>query len=268
MYFSLIMKEEPSLREVYVGLLKGDKNVLVDSGVSYNYPDIVQLAAEADLCLSDIDVVVLTHCHADHAGGLYRLKQENPNLRILTHPLCRPMVEDINAQYQKRPVPAYFFLMGSSVSTDQVLEDGEVIDIGYEVKVIHTPGHSEDSLSLYVPEEKLLLSGDAVPNIHDLPIYEDLPALNSSLAKLKGLSAEYVISSFCGLWDHNKCENLFVVTQKHIENIQRAVEEFQRDHPKGSLEEMGRFVLQRIGVEGFPIPIFLASLKEHIKKPG
>jgi hypothetical protein len=44
MYFSFPMKEEPALREVWAALLKGEKNILVDCGVSYNYPDVAQLA--------------------------------------------------------------------------------------------------------------------------------------------------------------------------------------------------------------------------------
>jgi glyoxylase-like metal-dependent hydrolase (beta-lactamase superfamily II) len=263
MFFSLIMKEEPALREVYAALLKGSKNILVDCGVSYNYPDIVQFAAEAGLHLKDIDIIILTHCHADHTGGLFRLKQENPRLQIWSHPLGKAMIEDMDAQFKRRPVPAFHFLTGGSVPVDRVLNDGEVIDIGFEVKVLHTPGHSEDSLSLYLPEEKMIISGDAIPYIHDLPIYENLTALKASLNKLKKLHAENVISSFCGLWNND--EDIFEVTEKYLGQIQQAAEEYSKENPEASLTEIGRFVLSRINVEGLPIPIFLTTVKEHLK---
>jgi glyoxylase-like metal-dependent hydrolase (beta-lactamase superfamily II) len=37
-----------------------------------------QLAAEAGLSLSDIDNVILTHCHGDHTGGLFAPVAEKP----------------------------------------------------------------------------------------------------------------------------------------------------------------------------------------------
>ena len=265
MYFSFPMKEEPALREVYAALIKGGKNILVDCGVSYNYPDIVQMAVEAGLKPEDIAIVILTHCHGDHTGGLYRLKKENPKLQIWSHPLGKPMIEDIDAQYKIRPVPEYYTLMGGSVPVDRVLADGEVIDAGFPVQVIHTPGHSGDSLSLFLPDEKLVLSGDAIPYIHDLPIYEDLENLKASLAKLKSLSPAYIISSFCGLWSQKEKGDAFPLTEKHIENIQSAVNEFSRTRPDAAIEDMGRYVLEKIGIKGLPIPIFLRSLKEHIK---
>jgi len=259
------MKEEPALREVHASLIKGSKNILVDCGVSYNYPDIAQMAVEAGIKPEDIDIVIITHCHGDHTGGLFRLKKENPKLQIWSHPMGKSMIEDIDAHFKIRPVAAFYTLMGGSVPVDRTLADGEVIDIGFPVKVIYTTGHSNDSLSLFLPEEKLIFSGDAIPYIYDLPIYEDLHAIKTSIAKLKALSADYIISSFCGLWDQKEKGDIFSLTEKHIGNIQNAVNEFSLKQPNAPIEDMGRYVLEKINVKGLPIPIFLTSIKEHIK---
>lgn len=264
MFFSLPTKAGPSPREVYASLLKGTKNILVDCGVDYNYPDIVQLAAEADLTIADIDAIIITHCHGDHTGGLARLKRENPKMEIWAHPLCRPMIEDIDLQFKVRPVPAYYTIMGGSVKVDRDLEDSEIIDIGFPVKVIFTPGHSADSLSLYLSKQKLLITGDAVPYINDLPIYEDLAAVKDSLSKLRVNPAFAVISGFSGLWDQCKQPELFALTEHHLAHIQQAVDSFLADQPQGSLEDMGRYVIGELGLQAVPIPIFLTSLKEHI----
>lgn len=266
MYFSFPLNEGPLLREVYVVLLKGSKNILIDSGVSYNHADILQLVKEADLKISDIDIVLLTHCHGDHSGGLYRLKQENSEIKIWSHPLTKYVLEDIDAQFIRRPIPAYYEIIGGSVQVDHVLADGEIINIGYDIEIIYTPGHSDDSISFYIPTEKLLVSGDAIPYVHDIPIYEDLEKLKESLKNLKVLSPEYVVSSFCGLWDRKTHGDIFAITEKHLQNIQNAVDEFRNVQPNGSLEDMGCFVMHEIDVLGVPpIPIFLASIKDHIK---
>lgn len=265
MYFSMPVKAGPLLREVYAALLKGDKNVLVDCGVSYNYPDIVQLAAEAELTVSDIDAIIVTHCHADHTGGIARLKRENPALKVWAHPLCRPMVEDIDNQYRVRPVPAFSTIMGGAVQIDRDLEDGEIIDIGFPLQVVFTPGHSADSLSLYLPEQKVLLSGDAIPCINDLPIYEDLEAERATLEKLRAYPARRIISGFCGLWDQSRQPEIFALTDDYLARIQTAVDRFMRENPQKALEEMGVYVIEQLGLQALPIPIFLTSLKEHMK---
>ncbi|MEA5011233.1 MAG: MBL fold metallo-hydrolase [Angelakisella sp.] len=265
LYFSFPMKQEPALREVYCALLKGEKNILVDCGVSYNHPDIVALAAEAGLGLCDIHAIIITHCHADHTGGLFQLKQEYPHIQVWTHPLGKEMVEDIDRQYKKRPVPAYYTLMGGSVPVDRVLQDGETLDLGYPVQIFHTPGHSVDSLSVYLPDDALLLSGDLIPYIHDLPIYESLDDLRSSLLKIESIPTNYYISGFGGLWDNNADGNLLKITNQRLEDVQTAVESFLSSNPDGTLEEMGKYVITQIGLKGIPIPIFLTSLSEHIK---
>ncbi len=265
MYFSMPIKAGPNLREVYNVLLKGDRNVLVDVGVSYNYPDIVQLLAEADLTVQDIDVILITHCHGDHTGGIARLVKENPDIEIWASPLCGPMIEDIDVQFKVRPVPAYYTIMGGPVKVTRELQDGEVIDIGFPIRIVYTPGHSEDSISVWLPEQKVLISGDAIPYINDLPIYEDLDAVKSSLEKLRRLQPRYVLSAFCGLWDQYRMPEIFALTEGHLAHIQNAVETFMKEHPDGSLEDMGRYVISEIGLEALPIPMFITSLKGHIK---
>lgn len=155
--------------------------------------------------------------------------------------------------------------MSGSVKVDRDLDDGEVIDIGFPVKVLYTPGHSADSISLYLPEQKLLIAGDAIPYINDLPIYEDLGAVKASLDRLRTYPALQVLSAFCGLWDQRRQPEIFALTDHHLAHIQQAVDTFRREHADSPIEDMGRYVIGELGLEALPIPIFLTSLKEHIK---
>jgi glyoxylase-like metal-dependent hydrolase (beta-lactamase superfamily II) len=78
--------------------------------------------------------VILTHNHFDHNGGVMALKQRY-GARVLA------------------------FADGPGV--DELLRDGQFIRAGDEViEVLHTPGHSSDSICLYVPAAKVLFSGD------------------------------------------------------------------------------------------------------------
>lgn len=264
LYFSFPLKEEPLLREVHIALLHYEKTVLVDCGVSYHYPDICALLKEAQLSVQDLDVVIATHSHADHTGGLARLKKENPRLEVWMHPAGKKRVEDPSEEFRIRPVPAFFEINGGSATVDRLLQDNETIDIGIPLTAIHTPGHSSDSLSLFLPTESFLFTGDALPYFDDMPIYESLPDLLSTLEKLRQLKATRYFSSFCGLWD-DSWGNCIEKTQQHTALIQDTVETYVRAHPQAGIEEIGQHVLNTMHIRAPVIPIFQASIKEHLK---
>jgi glyoxylase-like metal-dependent hydrolase (beta-lactamase superfamily II) len=78
--------------------------------------------------------VILTHNHFDHAGAIRAFK-ERYNARV------------------------FAFCEGPGV--DELLCDGAFIKTGDNIlEVLHTPGHSSDSICLYSPSEKVLFSGD------------------------------------------------------------------------------------------------------------
>jgi glyoxylase-like metal-dependent hydrolase (beta-lactamase superfamily II) len=78
--------------------------------------------------------IILTHNHFDHASGVKYLK-ERYNCRVLA------------------------FSEGPGV--DELLSDGQFVKAGNDLlEVIHTPGHSHDSICLYAPSEKAIFSGD------------------------------------------------------------------------------------------------------------
>jgi glyoxylase-like metal-dependent hydrolase (beta-lactamase superfamily II) len=78
--------------------------------------------------------VILTHNHFDHSGAVKAIK-ERYNARVMA--FCE------------------------SSGVDGLLCDGEFIKAGDDIlEVLHTPGHSSDSICLYSPSEKALFSGD------------------------------------------------------------------------------------------------------------
>ena len=265
MYFSFPIREVPVLREVYAFLIKGKRNIMVDCGVSYNYPDIVALAAEAEINLSDIDSIILTHCHSDHTGGLFRLKSENKNIKVFSHIEGKRFIEDINSQFKERPVPAFYFINGGSVRVDETFSDDDELDNGYEIKIMHTPGHSADSISLWLPEKRVLISGDAIPYVNDVPIYEDLAATLNSLGEMRMLRPFFVLSAFSGPWDISEKGDIFDVTKNYITQVSAAIDSSLKEHPDDSLEEVGKSVMKKLGFDGPPMPIFLRSIKAHIE---
>jgi glyoxylase-like metal-dependent hydrolase (beta-lactamase superfamily II) len=111
---------------------EGDRSVVVDPGPL----DDAHLAAVA-VAAGDTAAILLTHRHLDHSEGARRLAE------ILG---CGVRALD----------PAY--RLG-----DEGLGDGDVVAVGdLEVEVVGTPGHTSDSLSFLVRNDRAVLTGDTV----------------------------------------------------------------------------------------------------------
>ncbi|HYU21065.1 MAG TPA: MBL fold metallo-hydrolase [Chloroflexota bacterium] len=163
-------------------LLLGSKRALVDTGVSYSPDESIEPALRAmDLSLGDVDVIVNTHGHADHLGGNARVKEAS-GAPVMIHRDDVPFTQNPRANFElPTTVPELVRLggrqdllpqveastlrmVGKSVGVDRVLEEGDRVDLGNDVvlDVIHTPGHTPGSVSLYWEKERVLLTGDSV----------------------------------------------------------------------------------------------------------
>ncbi|MFQ6059337.1 MAG: MBL fold metallo-hydrolase [Anaerolineae bacterium] len=81
---------------------------------------------------------------------------------------------------------------------DRELSDGDEIDCLEGMRVIHTPGHTPGSVSLYCPKRRLLFAGDAAANTFGLrpPIgwfTEDMAQAKESIRKLAALDFEVAL---------------------------------------------------------------------------
>jgi len=268
LYFTL----GTSKRSVYVTLIKGNKNCLIDTGTANNFNDIKIFCEEKGVQINNLDIIINTHCHADHIGSNYLFKKANPKIILYAHHLAKPYIEDIEKQYKERPVPGFFNLVSGPAKVDKLLKDGDIVDVGMELRIIHTPGHSKGSISIFIPEKDILISGDAIPGKRDVPIYENVNILKKSFLKMQETSAKHVISSFDGYCsDISKVINSGKVLVDKIDKyVKEYLDKFEV-HKKDvkmedlNLEEICSFVLKKLGFEGHkPTTIVIESIKSHL----
>ena len=75
----------PLLMAVHA-IVEGDRVALVDPGTNSSVPLILDALAAKGLRPEQVDYVILTHIHLDHAGGSGLLMQELPNATLTVHP--------------------------------------------------------------------------------------------------------------------------------------------------------------------------------------
>lgn len=151
-------------RIVFAYLIFGKKITLIDSGVAGVESIIFDYIRENDRDPHEISTLILSHSHPDHIGSA-RIIKETTGCRVLCHPAEKDWVENVQRQVRERPVPGFDGLVSGSSPVDGLLQDGDLLEIeeSIQCKVIHTPGHSAGSISLFVEEEKVLFSGGGCP---------------------------------------------------------------------------------------------------------
>lgn len=125
---------------------------------------IIDPGAEPDKIIEIINIldakvkyIYLTHCHGDHIGAVDELyKKYHP--QVLIHRFDYDGLQDDNIN-----LSTYIGQGCIKINYAVRVDEGDVIHIGnMEFKVLHTPGHTIGSSSLYSKEEGMLFSGDTI----------------------------------------------------------------------------------------------------------
>jgi glyoxylase-like metal-dependent hydrolase (beta-lactamase superfamily II) len=119
--------------------------------------DIEDVAAIISKHNLKVKQIVITHAHIDHVGGAMKLRARTgaPILLNQNDYALLKMI-DVQATWVGMESPG-------EVKIDAELVHGENLSAGeLSGSVLHTPGHSEGSVCLYFPAEKLLIAGDTL----------------------------------------------------------------------------------------------------------
>ncbi len=210
------------------------RSVVIDPGPL----DEGHLHAVADIA-GDVQAVLLTHHHLDHAEG------------------ARAFAERVGCGVRALD-PA--LRLGS-----EGLADGEVVAVGdLEIRVIGTPGHTADSLSFLVPEEGAVLTGDTVLGRGTTVVAHPdgrLGAYLDSLDRLHALAAAHEVRT---IWPgHGPVIDDALATldyyiahrRERLAQVEAAVARLRDEpHPEGlAVDELPRRVVEIVYADVDPV---------------
>ncbi len=162
------------------------KDTIVDSGTGSNFVRLYDILKRLKLDFDGVKNIVNTHMHWDHIGGNGFFS----NAKIHIHEKDAPILERGDAVMCNS---AYFSGKMHPMKVGARLKDGDEV---FGFKVIHTPGHTQGSISLFDPKARILISGDTI--FADGVGRTDLAGgseeeLNMSLEKLSKLSIDKIL---------------------------------------------------------------------------
>jgi hydroxyacylglutathione hydrolase len=141
--------------------------IVIDPG-----DEIERITAVLDQYRLAVKAIVVTHAHIDHVAGAHQL-------RALTGAPVYMNTDDtelldalaIQASWLQVETP-------ERTEVDTEMADGSVLKLGQaEFRVLHTPGHTQGSSSIWIPQESKLVAGDTL--FRDSIGRTDLPGGNS-----------------------------------------------------------------------------------------
>jgi len=149
-------------------LLKGNKNILIDTGVLERYK-ILENFLDNNLSAGEkIDIILLTHSHYDHCGCVPFLKENFPEVKIFasertkyifSNKEARIFIKNMNEKNANDLKYNYY----ETLNIDKTLKENDIIkNSNFKIKTFETPGHTKCSISFYIKNYGLLFPGDTL----------------------------------------------------------------------------------------------------------
>ncbi len=210
----------PGVASCYL-LEHNGKAAFIDTGTTYTTPRLLDLLSEKGLSRKDVEYVIPTHVHLDHAGGAGTLIEALPNAKLVIHPRgARHMIDPAKLVAGAKAVygeEAFNKLYGEPVAVpaERVVEADDNFRLslnGRELLFIDTPGHAKHHFCVYDALSEGIFSGDTFgisyrefdspegPFIFPptTPVQFDPAAWHRSLNKLMALEPKRIyLTHFC-----------------------------------------------------------------------
>ena len=180
-----------------------DEITIIDCGSPLSGTRVLDAVRELGRSVADVRDIVITHTHLDHVGALPEVQKHIPartavhyaeaglltSDKRLPNPVVHPWLAALTDGFFARSDPG-------AARVDLELDDGDELPVLGGLRVVHNPGHTAGSISLFFPERGVLIVGDALQfrfgrlMLPNRLFSEDLTQAGESVRKLALLDFE------------------------------------------------------------------------------
>ena len=150
-------------------IVEQGRGAFVDCGTNHSVPRLLDALQQVGLAPGDVDFLIVTHVHLDHAGGAGLLMQHLPNATLVAHPRAAPHLVDpakliagATAVYGEEEIQrSYGAIQPVPEARVRVVDDGETVVLaGRPLLSIDTPGHARHHHCLWDGRSRCWFTGD------------------------------------------------------------------------------------------------------------
>ncbi len=179
-------------------LVTSGPSVLIDCGTPAGFPFLIKKLTEVGYPVESLGLILGTHCHYDHIGAASQIKgQTNAPFRLHTEDVSAAEQRDTDRTCARFLYEAAF----PPVKVDHQLGEETKLVMGeVEFTLVHTPGHTPGSLSVFANWHgfTVLVAGDTLWGGFHPKIASDIDRWHSSLKRLETYSCEVLVWGYSG----------------------------------------------------------------------
>jgi len=166
-YVDVGFRHRPQI--IATAVLDGPSGVaLIDPGPTSCLPTLRQALRDGGVAVRDIQAILLTHIHLDHAGATGTMARANPKLRVYVHEKGAPhlvdpskLVASAGRLYADRMQKLWGAIDPVPAAAIEALQGGERLAIaGRTGGVAYTPGHASHHVSYFDRQSGIAFVGD------------------------------------------------------------------------------------------------------------
>lgn len=254
-------------------IIQDGRAAFIDTGPSSGVAQLLAALDRLDIAPEQVDYVLLTHVHLDHAGGAGLLLRSLPNARAVVHPRgARHLIDPsrlIAGSLEVYGEEQFYALYGEIVPVPEervlIAEEGLRVSLpGREFELIHTPGHAlhhyaviDRSAQAIFPGDNFGISYRELDTRHGefifpttTPVHFDPEAMHATIHRLMSYKPQAMYLTHFGrvnalerlAADLHECVNAFVaLARKHAEGADRGarIRHAMFEYLGGRLEQHG-----------------------------
>ncbi len=160
--------QRPRMTAVHL-MVEGDRAALIDTGTCHSVPNVLAVLNHKGIAPEQVDYVIPTHVHLDHAGGAGEMIRRFPNARLVIHPRGARHVIDpskliagVMEVYGPEETARNFGAI-VPVPAERVIEAPDMFTLdlnGRELLFLDTPGHARHHFCVVDPHSRSIFTGD------------------------------------------------------------------------------------------------------------
>ena len=192
-----------------------ERIAIIDTGTNYSVPRILATLSDLECTADQVDFIILTHVHLDHAGGAGTLMQACPQAQLIVHPRgAKHMIDPtvlragaVSVYGEETVEKDYGQLLPIDAQRVISAEDGYMINLAGRILVcLDTPGHAKHHMTIWDQMSHGAFTGDTFGLSYrefdtekgpfilptTTPIHFDPKALRISLKRIMALKPECI----------------------------------------------------------------------------